>query len=310
MIVFGPIPSRRLGRSLGVNNIPSKHCSYSCVYCQCGPTPHTESVRQEFYSVDEIVSAVEARIEECRAEGIGIDYLSFVPDGEPTLDLNLGNAIRAVKKFGIPVAVITNGSLLWMPEVREELAIADLVSIEVDSLSERAWRSVDRPTPTLSLELVTSGIRAFARDFQGILYTQTMLVGGLNDTPAEMENVAAFAASLRPSRAFLAVPTRPPADSRVTPPSEESIVAAWVAYAAKVPHVELLRGHETGAFAPAGDALEQLLAMLAVHPMREEAVERYLADAGLGAEVIDGPVLRERLSRVEYGDSTFVVRQR
>lgn len=310
MIVFGPIPSRRLGRSLGVNNLPSKHCSYSCVYCQCGPTPRTGIVRQEFYPVEAIVDAVAARIAECQREGIAVDFISFVPDGEPTLDRNLGTEIREVKRFGIPVAVITNGSLLWMRDVRDDLAEADLVSIEIDSLTERAWRSIDRPSPDLSLALVKDGIKAFASGYRGKLFTQTMLVAGINDSRHDVEEIADLVASLRPERAFLAIPTRPPADSRVRPPSEEAIVAAWVAYSSRVPHVELLRGHETAKFAAAGDAIDQLLAMLAVHPMRQEAVDAYLRDAGLAPAVLEEPPLAGRLARVDYGDSTFVIRER
>ena len=112
MIAFGPVPSRRLGRSLGVNNIPAKHCSYSCIYCQIGPTSASLVARREFFPADEVVQAVRRKVAECRAAGHGIDFITFVPDGEPTLDASLGEEIGALKGLGVRVAVITNGSLL------------------------------------------------------------------------------------------------------------------------------------------------------------------------------------------------------
>ncbi len=124
-IVFGPVPSRRLGRSLGINNIPPKHCSYSCIYCQVGPTAVPEIVPRAFYSPEEIVRQVARRLETARAQGEAVDYLTFVPDGEPTLDAHLAVAIDALKPLGLPVAVISNASLIWRPEVREILTHAD-----------------------------------------------------------------------------------------------------------------------------------------------------------------------------------------
>ena len=137
-IAFGPIPSRRLGNSLGVNNIPAKACSYTCLYCQVGPTTEKLVEPQRFFSVEQIHEAVAARIERLRAAGQKIDYLSLVPDGEPTLDAALGEIVDALRSFGIPVAVITNSTLLWREAVRARLGHADLVSVKVDSTDETA----------------------------------------------------------------------------------------------------------------------------------------------------------------------------
>jgi wyosine [tRNA(Phe)-imidazoG37] synthetase (radical SAM superfamily) len=302
MIVFGPIPSRRLGRSLGVNNIPTKHCSYSCVYCQVGRTPRTELTRAAFYEVDEIVAAVRARVAECRAQGEPIDFISFVPDGEPTLDQNLGAEIRAVRELGIPVAVLTNGSMLWRDDVRHDLLAADLVSIEVDAVEELPWRMLDRPHPRLELPKILDGIRQFAAGYGGTLLTQTMLVADVNDDERHVENVAAFLAELKPRRACLAVPTRPPTDTRITPPAEHTLLRAYALLSTKLPDVELLRGDSTGPLAAAGDRIANLLATLTVHPMRREAVEHYLG----GPAPLDALVREGRIRAVEYEGKSFL----
>ena len=241
-IAFGPIVSRRFGLSLGVNHLPFKYCSYSCVYCQLGPTKHTTAERRSFYSTSEIVCAVTER-----ARGRTFDVISFVPDGEPTLDLNLGAHIRAVKHLG-RVAVITNGSLLIDPAVRRDLAAADIVSVEVDAIDELHWRRINRPCSTLSLELVLDGIRSFRAEYSGELWTQTMLVEGCES------DVTPFLRELAPQRACLSAPTRPCGVRPGTP------VAPW-------PY-EIIGDVKD---APVHTAAE-LLAVLAVHPIREDVV--------------------------------------
>ena len=147
MIAFGPVPSRRLGKSLGINNIPPKICTYSCVYCQIGRTKNFGFERNSFYSVKKIESEVETILKKLKGKKEQIDYLSFVPDGEPTLDINLGKEIENLKKFGIKIAVITNASLIWMEDVRRELAKADWVSVKVDAVSENIWKKVNQTRP-------------------------------------------------------------------------------------------------------------------------------------------------------------------
>jgi wyosine [tRNA(Phe)-imidazoG37] synthetase (radical SAM superfamily) len=124
MATFGPVPSRRLGRSLGINNIPPKTCSYACIYCQLGRTLHLQTERAAFYDPVLLFDEVAKRLDAVRSAGENVDFLSFVPDGEPTLDLNLGRLIELLRPLGSEIAVITNSSLLWRPEVRDELATA------------------------------------------------------------------------------------------------------------------------------------------------------------------------------------------
>lgn len=145
LIAFGPVPSRRLGRSLGINNIPHKACTYSCSYCQVGRTIHKEVDRRVFYQPDEIFGDVNDKVEKAGKMHEHIDYLTFVPDGEPTLDINIGLEIDLLRSFGVKIGVITNGSLLWREDVRTELMNADWVSVKVDSVIEKPWCTVNRP---------------------------------------------------------------------------------------------------------------------------------------------------------------------
>ena len=133
MIVFGPVPSRRLGQSLGVNNIPPKTCSYSCVYCQIGRTNRMQIERCEFYKPEDIFRQTGKKIKELKVKGEHLDYITYVADGEPTLDRNLGTEINLLKQFGVKIAVITNTSLLWIDEVKKDLMEADWVSLKIDA---------------------------------------------------------------------------------------------------------------------------------------------------------------------------------
>ncbi|MHA1145240.1 MAG: radical SAM protein [Candidatus Helarchaeota archaeon] len=135
-IAFGPVPSRRLGRSLGINNIPPKNCTYSCIYCQLGRTKKVKIRRQQFYEPSELVAAVQNKVDDVKKRGDAIDFLTFVPDGEPTLDLNLEREIELLKPLGIKIAVISNATLIWDGEVRHVLSQADWVSLKVDAVSE------------------------------------------------------------------------------------------------------------------------------------------------------------------------------
>ena len=305
---FGPVPSRRLGRSLGINNVPPKTCSYSCIYCQLGWTPTTGVERRTFHRPEEVMDAVRAQVREALRRGEEVDHLTFVPDGEPTLDLNLGAEIRALKELGVPIAVITNASLVGRDDVREDLSAANWVSLKVDAVSEAVWRRINRPHRDLSLTSILAGIRKFSRTFGGILVTETMLASGVNDHAEELHRIADFLGEVRPRVAYLAVPTRPPAEPGVEPPPGERLVAAFSILSAQLSHVELLIGYEGDAFAASGDARRDLLSIVAVHPMREGAVRKLLARDGAGGEVVEELVATGTIVEIEYRGHRFYVR--
>ena len=298
-IAFGPVPSRRLGQSLGVNNVTSKACSYTCVYCQVGPTTQKTIEPQAFFSPAQIHAAVAARVARLREDGQAIDFLSFVPDGEPTLYVALGDALDALRDLGIPIAVITNGTLLWREDVRARVGRADLVSVKVDSVHEDAWRRIDLPHHDLSLDRILDGIRDFAAGFGGTLITDTMLIAGINDDPASLVDTADFLAGVAPKTAYLAVPTRPTTVAKAYGTDEAGLTRAHQIFAARLPAVELLTGHEVGEFAHTGDARADLLAITAVHPMREDAVRQLLdrdhADWALVSGLLDQGMLKATL---------------
>jgi wyosine [tRNA(Phe)-imidazoG37] synthetase (radical SAM superfamily) len=304
-ITFGPVPSRRLGRSLGINNVTAKTCSYACVYCQAGPTTEHCIEPRRFFSPAEIHAAVSARLARIRADGQGVDYLSFVPDGEPTLDSRLGETITALHELGIPVAVLTNASLLSHPEVRARLAAADLVSVKVDSAEEHAWRHINRPHHALQLDRVLQGVRDFAAGYTGTLLTETMLVAGINDGESGLAATADFIAGIAPQSAWLGIPVRPPTVAGVHGPDAAGLLQAHAIYAARLPAVELLTGYEPGTFAHSGDARTDLLAITAVHPMREADVRRLLAADHADWTLVESLLAEGALRVVDHAGQRF-----
>ncbi|HAP37177.1 MAG TPA: radical SAM protein [Bacteroidetes bacterium] len=307
-IVFGPIPSRRLGRSLGINNIPPKVCSYSCVYCQIGATDLMSMTRKEFYPPYDIVAEISAVVQQLHEAGKQIDYLTFVPDGEPTLDIHLGKEIEMLKPLGKPIAVITNSSLLWDDGVRAEIMKADWVSVKIDTVDESIWHRIDRPNRKLHLTKILEGIKAFADSFRGTIVTETMLVKGINDTNESISRTAEIITAIHPAVSYISVPTRPPAERTVEPPSEEVLNGAYQIFHSMIPNVELLVYNEGTDFTYSSDAERELLNILAVHPMRREAVELFLSKAdahwGMIERLIDNHVLKE----IHYSGNSHIVK--
>ena len=309
MKVFGPVPSRRLGRSMGINNIPPKLCTYSCVYCQLGRTRRMEVRRAPFYEPREILQETEEKIAKTREIGLRIDYLTFVADGEPTLDVNLGREIEMLRPLGIKVAVITNGSLISFEDVREDLAKADWVSLKVDCTQEDLWRRINRPKRTLQLEAILDGMLEFARAFTGELVTETMLVRGVNDESDHLEEIAAFLVRLQPVTAYVSIPTRPPVEKWVETPDEEGVNEAYQIFTEHLQTVECLTGYETTDFSPTGDPSEDILSITAVHPMHEEAVKEFLLQAKAGWSMIERLINQGQLIELNYRGKRFYMRK-
>lgn len=309
MLTFGPIPSRRLGRSLGINNIPPKICTYSCVYCQIGKTSNVKIHPQVFYSPSQIFNEVQEKVEKSREKGESIDYLTFVPDGEPTLDINLGKEIKLIKSLGIKIAVITNASLVDQKQVRENLKEVDFVSLKVDSVEEEIWRKVNHPQRSLCLKSILEGMLKFSESFKGKIITETMLIKNVNDNSQHIKKVADFLAKLKPNRSYLSLPIRPPADSWVQSPSEEVVNQSYSLFKERVDRVECLIGYEGNAFAFTGNAEEDLLSITSVHPMREEALRDFLKRAKSDWSVIDRLIKQGQLVELEYKKHKFYIRK-
>lgn len=307
-LAFGPVPSRRLGRSLGINNIPPKVCSYSCLYCQVGPTMDRAAKPRAFYPPGQIAEEVMAQVKLTRARGEPIDYLTFVPDGEPTLDAGLGESIRLLRPLGIKVAVISNGSLLWVPDVREALQNADWVSVKVDAATQPTWRRVNRPHPSLDLATVQNGISQFAEGFTGDVVSETLLVDGINDSPESIRAVGEFLGDTGIGTAYLSIPTRPPPYGSITAPDEKTVNQAYQLLAGFVPRVEYLIGYEGDEFAASGDPRRDLLSITAVHPMRASAVKELLERTNTSWTVVLDLIANGQLTEVTHLKERFYVR--
>ena len=307
MIVYGPIPSRRLGQSIGINNIPPKTCSYSCVYCQIGRTNHMQIRRQAFYPPDDIIREAQAKLRQLAAEQRHADYFSFVPDGEPTLDSNLGKTLQQLRPLGVKTAVITNASLLWMDEVKQDLLHADWVSVSLDAADENTWRAIDHPHGALCQPDILRGIREFAALYKGTLVTETMLVEGFNNQVACVEKIAEQIAAIRPSTAYLLVPTRPPAEPGIARASARSLqTAAAIIRSVSGTDVECITGDEAEeGFFVSDNIADDLLGIASVHPIREDIADTLLQKRGADCTVLTRLLAERQLEAFTYEGKRF-----
>jgi len=223
--LFGPVPSRRLGRSLGVDLIPPKTCPYHCIYCEVGPT--TCQTRERFsYQTEAIIGEMADYLKD---PGVRPDIITLAGSGEPTLNLGLGRIIREIKAMSqIPVAVLTNGALLYLPEVRRELAAADVVLPSLDAAREETYRAINRPLPELSLESLLEGLTAFRREYRGRLWLEVMLLKGLNDTEAELVLLRRAIQKIAPDKIQLNTAVRPVVEDSARPLDQAEMEAAAV----------------------------------------------------------------------------------
>ena len=308
MIAFGPVPSRRLGQSLGINNIPPKVCTYSCVYCQVGKTRRMQIDRCRFYEPEDIFKSVRKQVKKARKKGESIDYLTFVSDGEPTLDANLGYEIDLLKSLGIKIGIITNASLIFREDVREDLMKADWVSLKFDSIRKPSWLRVNRPHRELVLDLILSGMLDFAKIFSGELASETMLVWDINIDADILKEMAEFLRALNPVKAYLAIPTRPPAENWIRPPAPEDINVAFQVFHEKLDQVEYLIGFEGNAFAYTGNVEEDMLNITSVHPMRQSAVIELLKKANADWLMVNKLIAQGKLVETDYEGQKFYLR--
>ncbi len=305
MIVFGPVPSRRLGYSLGINHIPPKHCPYSCVYCQVGRTTRLEITRSAFYPLERILTEVEHKISDSRSAGRAIDYLTLVPDGEPTQDVKLGELIKGLKAFNIPVAVISNAALIDDQVVQDDLMLADWVSLKVDAVRENDWRLINRPHRGLSLPSILKGIHVFRGKFQGVMVTETMLVSGLNDSAMAIQVLMDYLLELKPVKSYLSLPIRPPAENWVKSPDAERLQTILNRMSEKIPFLELMFESEGTDFASTGDIAEDIISTTAVHPLREGALQNMVSQAGENWAVVEQLIRSNKISSIQYRGETF-----
>ena len=295
--VYGPVPSRRLGQSLGIDTIPLKTCNWNCVYCQLGRTVPLTNKREEYCPSKAILAEVKAAL--ARPQPGEIDWVTFVGSGEPTLHSNIGWLIDEVKSLTeVPIAVITNGSLLYLQDVRCDLADVDVVMPSLDAGTADLYRQINRPHPEVTFERLVDGLVAFRQEYSGKLWIEVMLVQGLNDTDRSLRQISAILRRVRPDEVHINLPTRPPAETWVQPSDEEGLMRARaiLGNSATVVHPAEgsfdLSGYDT--------AVEAIIAIITRHPMRQEELERTLTIWTPGR-------VREALVELEAGGQTQVV---
>ena len=212
--IFGPVPSRRLGFSLGIDVVPFKTCSLDCIYCQLGKTTHKTIERKEYISVDTILREIEKTLTTNKDKKI--NYITFSGSGEPTLNSGIGKMIEEIKKItSIPVAVLTNGTLLHHPELQEQLQQADLIIPSLDALDEITFQAINRPHPSLTLERLVSGIADFSQNFPGEIWLEIMLIKGMNDDWQQITKFSQLVKQITLEKIQLNTPVRPPAEETV-----------------------------------------------------------------------------------------------
>lgn len=266
--VFGPVPSRRMGRSLGISPIPKKICNYSCVYCQLGRTNKMTNKREEYFLLEDILSEFDFHHNED-----SYDVITIVGEGEPTLYSRLGELIKEIKKkSNKPVAVITNGALLYDESVRKELMNADIVLPSLDSYNEEMFKKVDRPYGRIKFEEVWQGLLDFTKEYNGQIYMEIMLMNGINDDEKSLFEFKNLLNQIRYDRLYINTPVRPPAESYIEESSKENIQKA----------VEILKGVSIDMLSSVGfssdieDDYQAVLSIIGRHPMNQFEIRSFL----------------------------------
>jgi wyosine [tRNA(Phe)-imidazoG37] synthetase (radical SAM superfamily) len=272
--VYGPVPSRRLGRSLGIDPVPLKTCNFSCIYCQLGRTRPLVRRRKAFFGVSAILAEVATMLERLGTDSI--NWITFVGSGETTLNSRLGSLIRFVKSISnLPVAVITNGSLLYRSTVRKELMAADAVLPTLDAGSETLYSRIHRPHPDFPFDQHVQGLMDFRQQYTGSLWVEVMLLAGVNDAADAVEDIANILERVAPDEIHISTPTRPPTEPWVEIPSPDDLrraasILGDVATVLDPVNVDVDARVD-------GTLLEAVLNVVSRHPLQEVEVVRALS---------------------------------
>jgi wyosine [tRNA(Phe)-imidazoG37] synthetase (radical SAM superfamily) len=304
--VFGPVPSRRLGFSLGVDVVPFKTCALDCVYCQLGASSRTTVARRGYVPVAPVV----AQIREALARKGRIDYITFSGSGEPTLNANLGKMIRALKRItDVPVAVLTGSSLLDRPAVRKELSAADLVVPSLDAGTEKIFWRVNRPHPSLTLEKIADGIEALARAMPGRVWLEVMLVRGFNDSAGELDALARRIRRILPDRVQLSTVARPPAEKEARPLSEPEMKRSAAFLRRELPGIRVEVVGDFRKKRNRGGGLEPAAAVIDYLRRRPATAGDLVRSLGLTAATVRrtlaGLIAARKVGKAEHGGETF-----
>ncbi len=222
--IFGPVRSTRLGISLGVDMLGDNICSFDCIYCECGATTTHTLERKEYVPAKDILQELKKWLEN---SSISPDYITLGGLGEPTLNKSLGQVIQGIKSLtSIPVAILTNSSLLWHNEIRRELSPIDVILPSLDSLVEEEFKRINRPVKEVSLSLIKEGILALRKECRAKIYLEILLCKGINDSEENLQNLKKFIAKLRPERVDIVTLSRP-GTLPLAQPVELKVIEKW-----------------------------------------------------------------------------------
>ncbi len=267
--VYGPIPSRRLGKSLGISPVEKKACNYSCIYCQLGYTDKLMDERKEFYPVMDIISELKFVLD----KNIEYDVISIVGEGEPTLYSELGLLIREIKKLtDKPVCVITNGSKLYDPQVRVELMYADIVLPSLDAYNQNSYRRINNPLRNIRYGVILQGLIDFSQIYEGQIWLEIMLLKDYNDSAAALKKFKKILKRIKYDRLYLNLPVRPPANKEVAMADKETVEK--FAEELKAIPIDLLS--EEDFYSHIDDDYEAVLSIIRRHPMNQHEIKRFL----------------------------------
>jgi len=267
--VYGPVPSRRMGLSIGISPIPEKYCNYSCIYCQLGRTRNMTNERKEYFQLSNILEEFKAYLK----EDLKFDVVTIVGEGEPTLYSRIGELIVGLQELtSKPITVITNGSLLYDKEVRMQLINADIVLPSFDAYDENSFKIINRSYGKIKFQDVYQGLKDFSKEYKGQLWIETMLIKGVNDDKESLIKLKSLLDGVNYSRLYINSPVRPPAENWVEPPSKESMQLA----------IEILEGISINFLASEGfysdtkDDYEAILSIIKRHPMNQYELRSFL----------------------------------
>jgi wyosine [tRNA(Phe)-imidazoG37] synthetase (radical SAM superfamily) len=307
-LAFGPVPSRRLGISLGVNVVPRKTCTYNCVYCQLGKTTNLTVERRVYTHTDVIVDAVIERLDQAPST----EYVTFIGDGEPTLALNLQEIIEGISdRWSGRLALLTNGSLLWKSDVRDAASKCDVVLPTMSAGDEYTFGKLHRPHRDISFEKYVQGLRDLVREYSGATWAEVMLVRGLNDHVESLRRIGELVGDIEPAEIHLTAPIRPPTVSTVNPPTRETIELALRLLPGSV---DFTYPEETDMPSSYSDPVRQVTDIAGTHPLRRNQAVGVLVGAGRteeeAAAAIDALVESQVLVALVRNEEVFYVRGR
>jgi len=296
--VFGPVPSRRLGRSLGVDMIPPKTCTYDCLYCQIGLTTEKTADRQSWIAVDDIIAELKGKLLTTKP-----DCITLSGSGEPTLYIHCGKLIAEIKKItDVPIAVITNGSLLYMPEVRKELLAADMVLPSLDAGDAETFAKINRPVQEITFDKMLQGLIDFRNEYKGKYWLEVFLIAGLNDSDEQIGKIIECVGKINPDKVQLNTVSRPPAEK------VDSLTSQRLEQIAKMfgENAEVIADFKAAADGGSSGRAEDIIELLRRHPCSAEDISAGLKMSKLEvSKVVEKLMKAKKIGSVQQNNKTY-----